>query len=54
MPKGDALASGGKSATFGPPKVSQEKWDIIFGDGTIIDDAKTTTISKSNDRKRRE
>lgn len=29
--KGDTLASGGKSATFGPAKVSQEKWDAIFG-----------------------
>jgi len=29
---GDTLARGGKSATFGPPKVSQEKWDEIFGE----------------------
>lgn len=28
---GDKLASGAKSATFGPPKVTQEKWDEIFG-----------------------
>ncbi len=28
---GDKLASGAKSATFGGPKVSQEKWDTIFG-----------------------
>lgn len=28
---GDKLASGAKSATFGPPRVSQEKWDQIFG-----------------------
>jgi len=29
---GDALARGGKSATFGPPKVSQEDWDKIWAD----------------------
>lgn len=31
MGKGDALASGGRSAVFGPPKVSQKKWDKAFG-----------------------
>lgn len=29
--QGDALARGAKSAQFGGPKVSQEKWDAIFG-----------------------
>lgn len=28
---GDTLARGAKSATFGPAKVSQAKWDSIFG-----------------------
>jgi hypothetical protein len=28
---GDRLASGAKSAMFGPAKVSQERWDEIFG-----------------------
>ena len=28
--RGDVLASGGRSATFGPAKVSQDKWDAIF------------------------
>lgn len=27
---GDTLARGAKSATFGPPKVSQERWDAIW------------------------
>lgn len=34
---GDVLARGGKSAVFGPAKVSQEKWDAIFNDMTIVD-----------------
>ncbi len=29
---GDTLARGGRSATFGPPKVSQDKWDEAFKD----------------------
>lgn len=29
--KGDRLAGGAKSATFGPAQVTQEKWDRIFG-----------------------
>ena len=28
---GDSLARGARSATFGPAKVSQTKWDAIFG-----------------------
>jgi hypothetical protein len=28
--RGDALASGGRSATFGPAKCTQEKWDAIW------------------------
>jgi ribosomal protein L7/L12 len=28
--RGDALASGNRSATFGPAKVSQKKWDGIW------------------------
>lgn len=35
MGKGDTLASGGKSATFGPAKVSQKKWDKIWGDDNL-------------------
>ena len=27
---GDSLARGARSATFGPAKVSQTKWDAIF------------------------
>ena len=27
---GDSLARGARSATFGPAKVSQKKWDAIF------------------------
>jgi hypothetical protein len=27
---GDILASGGGSATYGMPNISQEKWDAIF------------------------
>lgn len=27
---GDSLARGAKSATFGPPKISQEAWDKIW------------------------
>lgn len=38
---GDTLARGGKSATFGPAKVSQEKWDAIFNDMTIVDKKET-------------
>lgn len=29
--KGDTLAAGGHSASWGPLKVSQQKWDSIFG-----------------------
>lgn len=29
---GDSLARGAKSATFGPPKISQERWDAIWAD----------------------
>jgi hypothetical protein len=29
--RGDTLASGGRSATFGPPKVSQAEWDERVG-----------------------
>jgi hypothetical protein len=29
---GDVLAKGGKSATFGPPKVSQERWNAIWAE----------------------
>lgn len=29
---GDTLARGGKTATFGPAKVSQEAWDRIWAD----------------------
>lgn len=32
MNGGDQLARGAKSATFLPPKVSQEKWDAAFKD----------------------
>ena len=35
MGKGDALASGGRSAVFGPPKVSQKKWDKAFGEKKV-------------------
>lgn len=28
--RGDILASGGRSAQFLPPKISQEKWDKIW------------------------
>ena len=28
---GDSLARGAKSAVFPPAKVSQERWDSIFG-----------------------
>ena len=28
--RGDILASGGRSAQFLPPKISQEKWDAIW------------------------
>ena len=28
---GDTLARGARSATFGPAKVTQAKWDAIFG-----------------------
>lgn len=38
---GDVLARGGKSAVFGPAKVSQEKWDAIFGETTIVDKKET-------------
>ena len=29
---GDILARGARSATFGPAKISQEKWDAIWAD----------------------
>lgn len=29
---GDVLARGARSATFGPPKVSQEKWNKIWAE----------------------
>lgn len=29
---GDILARGAKSATFGPAKISQAKWDAIWAD----------------------
>jgi hypothetical protein len=28
--RGDALARGARSATFGPAKISQAKWDAIW------------------------
>ena len=31
---GDSLARGMKSATFGPPKISQEKWDALWSTDT--------------------
>lgn len=34
--KGDTLAAGGKSATFGPPKVTQAKWDEAFANPASI------------------
>lgn len=30
MNGGDQLARGARSATFGPPNVTQEKWDAIW------------------------
>jgi hypothetical protein len=32
MSSGDKLAAGAKSAMFGPPKISQEKWDKIWAE----------------------
>ena len=32
MGRGDVLASGGRTATFGPARVSQKKWDEIWAD----------------------
>jgi hypothetical protein len=32
--KGDTLASGAKSAQFPPAKITQKKWDLIFGKKT--------------------
>lgn len=29
---GDSLARGARSATFGPAKVSQERWDAIWAE----------------------
>jgi hypothetical protein len=34
--QGDKLASGGKSATFGPPAVTQKKWDAIWKEETQV------------------
>ena len=34
MAKGDALASGAKSATFAMPKVTQAEWDARVGKPT--------------------
>ena len=34
---GDALARGAKSATFGPAKVSQKKWESIWEDADTAD-----------------
>lgn len=42
---GDTLARGGKSATFGPPKVTQEKWDKIWEK----DEEENVPVSKPND-----
>jgi hypothetical protein len=36
---GDALARGARSATFGPPNITKEKWDAIWeDDGGTLDD----------------
>lgn len=49
---GDALARGAKSATFGPAKVSQKKWDSIWADEPKEFDAGGPPNVKSNDTKK--
>lgn len=50
MGKGDALASGARSATFGPAKVTQEKWDAIWVEDVLCN----SDISTTHDRKIKE
>lgn len=45
---GDQLARGMKSATFLPPRVSQEKWDAIWSEETETPAKKKIEISKTN------
>jgi hypothetical protein len=39
----DSLARGDKSALFGPPKVSQEKWDAIWRDDDSVKSTQSTS-----------
>ena len=43
---GDALARGAKSATFGPAKVSQKKWDKIWEDESPKSEVKDNTVMR--------
>jgi hypothetical protein len=43
---GDNLARGAKSAMFGPPKISQEKWDKIWAEEPAKPQATKTPDSK--------
>ena len=45
---GDALARGAKSATFGPAKVSQAKWDAIWEDEPTAKQEKSKEAEKIN------
>jgi hypothetical protein len=45
---GDALARGARSATFGPAKISQSKWDSIWADEPQETKEKSEEVEKSN------
>ena len=46
---GDSLARGAKSTMFSPAKVSQKKWDDIFGtDDPQASEKKSKKIEKPN------
>lgn len=47
MGQGDVLARGAKSATFGPAKVSQAKWDEIFNSAETVDPVKEATAGET-------
>lgn len=48
---GDILARGAKSATFGPAKVSQAKWDAIWAEKPIEKSKESEKPTSESDKK---
>lgn len=48
--KGDSLASGAPFAHFGPPKVTQERWNEIFGMSENKAEPKAKDEPKKNEK----